>query len=139
MTWLDGFALNAAILMIAVALDLLLPEPPNAIHPVVWIGRLTSALMRIAPTGSVSAFVFGFGMVVAVVGTATVVAWIAMSYLFLIHPAAYAIVGAALLRTTFTVNGLSSAAYRTRLELACGPGFVGLVAAAGRPGVVDRT
>ena len=120
MTWFDGFALNAAILMVAVALDLLLPEPPNAIHPVVWIGRLTSALMRIAPTGSVSAFVFGFGMVVAVVGTATVVAWIAMIYLFMIHPAAYAIVGAALLRTTFTVTGLSSAAHRTRRELANG-------------------
>lgn len=112
--------MNAAILMVAVALDLLLPEPPNAIHPVVWIGRLTSALMRIAPTGNVSAFVFGFGMVVAVVGTATVVAWMAMSHLILIHPAAYVIVGAGVLRTTFTVTGLSSAAHRTRRELANG-------------------
>lgn len=118
MTWIDEFALNAAILVFAVVLDLLLPEPPHAIHPVVWFGRSTSGLMRLAPTGSIAAFVFGFGMVVAVVGTATVVAWVAMNLLFLIHPAAYVVGGAALLRTTFTVAGLKSAAYRTGRELA---------------------
>ena len=120
MTWFEGFALNAAILGVAVVLDLLLPEPPSAIHPVVWFGRSTSGLKRLAPNGSVAAFVFGFGMVVAVVGTATVVAWIAMNLLLLIHPAAYVVGGAVLLRTTFTVAGLKSAAYRTRRELADG-------------------
>ena len=120
MTWLDGFALNAATLVVAVVLDLLLPEPPNAIHPVVWFGRSTSVLKRLAPTGPLAALAFGFGMVVAVIGTATVMTWIAMSLLLLIHPAAYVVGGAALFRTTFTVTGLRSAAYDTRRKLADG-------------------
>ena len=112
--------MHAAILVAAVVLDLLLPEPPGAIHPVVWIGRSTSVLARLSPRGSVAAVAFGFGMVVAVTGTATAVAWIAMRLLSLIHPAAYVVCGAALFRTTFTVVGLRSAAYRTRRELAHG-------------------
>ena len=112
--------MNAAILVVAAVLDLLLPEPPSAIHPVVWFGRSTSGLKRLAPRGSVAAFVYGFGMVVAVVGIATIVAWIAMNLLSLIHPAAYVVGGAALLRTTFALAGLKSAAYRTRRELADG-------------------
>ena len=118
MTWFEGLALHAAILVVAVVLDLLLPEPPSAIHPVVWIGRSTSGLTRLSPTGSVAAVAFGLGMVAAVVGSATVVAWFAMNLLFLIHPAAYVLGGAGLLRTTFTVAGLRSAAFRTRRELA---------------------
>ena len=120
MTWFGGFALDAAILVFAVVPDLLLPEPPSVIHPVVWFGRLTSAPMRVASNGSVSALLFGFDMVVAVVGTATVVAWIAISYLLHIHLASYVVIGAALLRPMFTVTGLSSAALQTRRELANG-------------------
>lgn len=120
MSLLHAFALNAAVLVLAVVLDRLLPEPPNAVHPVVGIGRLTVLLERLAPTRPFAAFVFGCGMVVNVVGSATVLAWIVMVVLASIHPFAYLIGGAALLRTTFTVTGLQSAALETERELSRG-------------------
>ena len=118
--WFHGFLLNCAALALAVVLDLLLPEPPNALHPVVWIGRFTTALKRKAPRGSVAEFLFGCGMIAAVVGSASVLAWIATFVLVSIHPVAYVIGGAALLRTTFTVTGLRSAALRTGRDLSRG-------------------
>ncbi|MBI2287809.1 MAG: cobalamin biosynthesis protein, partial [Chloroflexi bacterium] len=34
------------ILVLAVALDLTIGEPPRAIHPVVWMGKVVSFLVR---------------------------------------------------------------------------------------------
>lgn len=48
-SWWDAFVLNALVLVLAVALDRLLPEPPAKIHPVVWLGRNISATERVAP------------------------------------------------------------------------------------------
>lgn len=120
MTPLHGFTLNAAMLVLAVVLDVLLPEPPNAVHPVVWIGRSTAQLRRLAPTGPVAVFLFGCGMVVTIIGAASVVTWLATLILASIHPVAYLVGGAALLRTTFTVTGLKTAALQTERELARG-------------------
>ena len=47
--WLDNLIWDAAVLLAAVLLDLLLPEPPNALHPVVWMGKVTGTLRRVAP------------------------------------------------------------------------------------------
>ncbi len=47
--WLDILVWDAAVLLAAVLLDLLLPEPPNALHPVVWMGKVTGTLRRVAP------------------------------------------------------------------------------------------
>ena len=111
--WLENLAWDAAILLLAVSLDLLLPEPPHALHPVVWTGRVTGALRRLAPRQPVAAFAFGCVMVVVVVGGAGAAAWFGLAALASLHPIAYVIGGAVALRTAFAVTGLTSAAQRT--------------------------
>jgi len=115
--YLDQLPWDAAILVIAVVSDRLLPEPPGAVHPVVWLGRLTSAMERLAPERPLAAFLFGIAMVVSVVGIATTLAWLCMTLLASIHQIAYVLGGAVLLRTAFTFTGLSAAAVRTRGHL----------------------
>jgi len=47
-------------LLLAIGIDLLLGEPPNRWHPVVWMGRLIAALQRRAPRrGRMLAFLYG--------------------------------------------------------------------------------
>ena len=111
--WWDGLVLNALVLILAVTLDRLLPEPPAKIHPVVWMGRTISALERIAPQSPPAALLFGCVVVVVVVGAWIALAWLLVTALVSVHPIAYVIGGAILLRTTFTVRGLSSAARQT--------------------------
>ena len=57
------------ILFLAIAIDLALGEPPRAIHPVVWMGKVTSFLekhnLARRPTAQ---FLFGLVMVVVTVG-----------------------------------------------------------------------
>ena len=116
-TWLDNLALHAVILLLAIALDRLLPEPPARVHPVVWIGRVVAALARAAPQQPAAAFLFGCGIVVVVVGGSGALAWLVMTTLATFGPIPYAAGGAVLLRTAFAVRGLSSAAHQTRLAL----------------------
>jgi adenosylcobinamide-phosphate synthase len=49
----------------ALALDVAVGEPPNALHPVVWMGRFLRALRRRAPRARASAFIYGLGMALA--------------------------------------------------------------------------
>ena len=115
--WLDNLIWDAAVLLAAVLLDLLLPEPPNALHPVVWVGKVTGALRRVAPRHPVAAFAYGCVMVVVVVGGTGAAAWFGLAALAGLHPIAYVIGGAAVLRTAFAVSGLTAAAHRTRRAL----------------------
>ncbi|MGZ3441847.1 MAG: adenosylcobinamide-phosphate synthase CbiB, partial [Polyangia bacterium] len=46
----------------ALALDLVAGEPPNAMHPVVWMGRFYAALRRRAPAHPAAAFAYGGAM-----------------------------------------------------------------------------
>lgn len=115
--WSDGPALDVLALLLAVGLDRLLPEPPAAIHPVVWMGHAISAMQRVAPQAPLPAFLFGCLIVAAMVGLSTALAWFATAALDSLHPLAYVAGSAILLRTTFTVRGLSTAAARTRRSL----------------------
>jgi adenosylcobinamide-phosphate synthase len=44
-------SVNRDALLLALALDLALGEPPNALHPVAWLGTLIGAIERRAPRG----------------------------------------------------------------------------------------
>ena len=72
--FLEQLLKDALVLALAVVLDRVLPEPPNAIHPGVWMGRLTTALERLAPRRALASFFYGCGMVAIVVGLAIVAA-----------------------------------------------------------------
>jgi len=115
--WWGNFALDAAVIVLAVALDRVLPEPPAAIHPVVWIGRATGLLVRRRPSAPPAAFLHGAAVVVLVVGVSGFLAWLVMDALMALSPVAYVLGGAVLLRTAFTVRGLSAAADQTRRAL----------------------
>ena len=115
--WLDNLIWDAAVLLAAMLLDLLLPEPPNALHPVVWVGKVTGTMRRVAPRHPVAAFAYGCVMVIVAVGGAGAAAWFGLAALAGIHPIAYLIGGAVVLRTAFAVTGLTAAAHRTRRAL----------------------
>jgi len=115
--WWDGLVLNVMVLVLAVALDRLLPEPPSSVHPVVWTGRAATLLQRWAPESPVAAFLYGCAIVAAVVGTSSALAWLLVTALVWAGPLAYVAGGAVVLRTTFTVRGLSAAASETRRAL----------------------
>jgi adenosylcobinamide-phosphate synthase len=53
------------VLVGALALDLVAGEPPDALHPVVWMGRLYAALRRRAPARPAAAFGYGCAMAAA--------------------------------------------------------------------------
>ncbi|MBI4202285.1 MAG: cobalamin biosynthesis protein CobD [Chloroflexi bacterium] len=106
---LDGLAL-----LLAVALDLLFPEPPAPVHPVVWMGKVISLLERVSPkSGKAKQLLAGSAIAVAVPALFGGLAWLAAMGLGMLGPAAYVLGTAALLRTTFTVHGLTKAALRT--------------------------
>ena len=116
--WVGEPYLDVGVLLLAVALDIVLPEPPEMLHPVVWMGKFTRALEWVSPrSGRVRPFLAGAGValvVPAVFGGA--VWWLALG-LRELGMAAYIIGGAVLLRTTFTVKGLSHAAIKTAHNL----------------------
>ncbi len=115
--WWDILGLNALVLLLAVVLDRLLPEPPSSIHPVVWMGRAITAMERWAPERPRAAFLYGCAIVAAVVGVSGLLAWLVVTVLTWVGPLAYVVGGAVALRTTFTVRGLSAAAGETRRTL----------------------
>lgn len=109
-TWLDGLALNALMLLLAFLLDLLLPEPPSRIHPVVWMGHTINLLKRPAPQRPVPAFLYGCIIVILVVAFWAGITHLAADFLRTAGAIAYVLGSILILRTTFTVRGLSSAA-----------------------------
>ncbi|MCY4086132.1 MAG: adenosylcobinamide-phosphate synthase CbiB [Actinomycetia bacterium] len=115
--WWDSFFLNVLVFVLAVVMDRLLPEFPAKLHPVVWIGCATNAVGRAAPQRPVLAFLFGCLITVMVVASSGGLAFLMVISLVHVHPVAYVLGGAVLLRITFTVRGLLVAAGQTRQAL----------------------
>ena len=95
------------ILAVALAIDLVLGEPPRAIHPVVWMGKVTSFLER----GSIkrrpmAQFICGCGITLMTIGLFVAPAYFMLLYLKSFSFVAYVIVGASLLKYTFSVKEL---------------------------------
>lgn len=95
-----------SILLLAVAFDLFIGEPPAALHPVVWIGKVIGAIKKVAPASHRKAY----GVFLA---TATIVFASAIGYLALVismHPAipqtfGY-LIAAYFLKSTFAIRSL---------------------------------
>ena len=101
--------LDALALLLALLLDLTLGEPPNRAHPTVWIGKTVALGERITPgPQSAPALQLAGGAVMAVVIPAAwgAAAWAASFWLMQLHPLAYLVAVAALLKTTFSVRML---------------------------------
>lgn len=106
------------VLAIALAIDALLGEPPNAVHPVAWMGRLASRLVRLAPKhdplGQLAA---GALIALAVPGAFAAAAVLVVHALDAWPPVALA-ASVLLVKSTFAVRALGQAARAVRVELA---------------------
>lgn len=101
--------LDVLVLLLALLLDLALGEPPNRLHPTVWIGNTVALAERIAPGQHVTWSVqltFGAGMALLIPAAWGAAAWAVTFGLLQLHPLAYALVAAVLLKTTFSVRML---------------------------------
>ncbi len=100
---------DVLVLLLALLLDLALGEPPNRLHPTVWIGNTVALAERIAPGAEVATtlqLAFGAGMALLIPAVWGAAAWALIFGLLQLHPLAYVIVVAMLLKTTFSVRML---------------------------------
>ena len=118
--WWWTLGSDVGLLLLALTIDRVLPEPPEPTHPVVWLGKLINNIERLAPSTAPLAFVFGAGAVVLVVGTWMAASLLVVDVLGRMAIPLYIIGGALLLRTGFTVRGLVVAAEAVRRSLAAG-------------------
>lgn len=102
----------------ALAIDLALSEPPRPIHPVVWMGKVISFLERGGIGQSpLAQFSYGMGMVLFTIGLFTLPTYLVLFYLKNLSFAAYVIVGALLLKSTFSLKQLRQAALKVKRSL----------------------
>ena len=110
--WPGEWYLDAAALAIALALDLILRELPNSVHPVAWMGKLIAWLEGIGLSGEgrVLAFLWGVYIAILVPTLSGALAWFVANWLRELGVVFYVAGCAALLSTTFAVSGLARAA-----------------------------
>ena len=99
------------ILALAIALDLALGDPPNAIHPVAWMGKVISLLERKSGEFRPAVqFLYGLAMTLFTMALFAVPAYFILFYLESLSLTAGIILAAVLLKSTFSIRGLQRAA-----------------------------
>ena len=103
------------ILPVALAIDLTLGEPPGVIHPVVWMGKVSSLLER-GGFGHppVVQIIYGTVITLVTVGVFTTPTYFLLFYLKGLSFAAYVIVAAVLLKMTFSLRQLRRSALKVK-------------------------
>jgi adenosylcobinamide-phosphate synthase len=94
----------------AVVADRWIGEWPNAVHPVVWMGRMTNLLERWVPTSGRRVHLVAGTLIAAIVPTTFAVASIAILGFCKPYPIAEIVAGVLLLKSTFAVRALAEAA-----------------------------
>jgi len=105
------------ILVLALAIDLAFGEPPNAWHPVAWLGKVISLEMKGAPKGAKAQFVYGIAMVVLTVAIIMALVYFSLIYLRQLNSAAYILAAALIFKLTFSIRELRQAAVRVKKSL----------------------
>jgi len=107
------------ILLLALTSDLLLGEPPRPIHPVVWMGKIISFWERFTPaehseeSSKWSQLIYGAGVALLTIVIFASAAYFLLFYVKELSPIAYIIVGALLLKPSFSFRELR----RTALDV----------------------
>jgi adenosylcobinamide-phosphate synthase len=103
------------ILILALLLDLAFGEPPNAIHPVVWMGRVIAFLIKPCLKWS-GARQFIWGLLVTLMTLAVFVTpvYFLMNWLHDFNLFAFMIVAAMLLKVSYSLKGLWQAALKIK-------------------------
>ena len=102
------------VLILAVVLDLIAGEPPNRFHPTAWIGQTIALAEKLAPHTAARQLIYGALMVVLIPGLWGAAAFLLVEVLNTLHPLAYILVGAILLKTTFALKMLHQSAASIR-------------------------
>ncbi len=103
------------ILSLALAIDLVLGEPPRAIHPVVWMGKVIAFLERGgANHRPLVQFIYGVGITLVATGLFVAPAYFILFYLKSLNFVAYVIIGGVLLKSAFSLKGLRQAALKVK-------------------------
>jgi adenosylcobinamide-phosphate synthase len=99
------------ILLLGLAIDVTLGEPPRVIHPVVWMGKVASFLVKGGAGHSrLTQFLYGLAITLFTVAIFVAPAYFLLSYLKGLNPVAYVVVGAMLFKVTFSLRELRRAA-----------------------------
>jgi adenosylcobinamide-phosphate synthase len=108
------------ILFLAYAYDLMLNEPPFAVHPVVWMGKLISRLKDAAPAKHRR--LYGIFLALVTIGFASALAYAVMLVLSVesIPRVLRLLVAAYFLKATFAVRCLFEAGSKVRSRLEAG-------------------
>ena len=112
--YLASFPLDLAVLLLALALDLAGREFPNRLHPTVWIGNTVKMAEKVAPRGRAGGLAAGAFIALLIPAFWAGAAWLAGWGLEELHPLAYLLGGAILLKSTFAVGMLHRVAAQTR-------------------------
>jgi len=107
------------IFLLALVLDLLLGEPPRAVHPVVWIGKVIIFWERFAPARSARfQLVYGGVMTLLTIFIFTSPVYFLLLYMREVNSIVYIIGGALLLKPAFSLKELRQAALGIKALLA---------------------
>lgn len=96
----------AAAIGVALALDAVLGEPPAALHPVVWLGKLADAAERGAPRRPAAQLAYGFGMALALSALAAAAGIATQRGTARLRPETRVLVVGAALMPAFALRGL---------------------------------
>jgi adenosylcobinamide-phosphate synthase len=107
------------ILLLALAIDLSLGELPTSLHPVSWMGKVISLLVKGGRKNRPSVqIVCGIIIVLVTLAIFVTPVYFLLFYLKGINPIIYVVVGAVFFKITFSLRGLQQTAMRIRNRLA---------------------
>jgi adenosylcobinamide-phosphate synthase len=119
MSMLLGEDPSVAVLAAALAIDALWGEPPSALHPVVWMGKVASWLEKLSPSsGAIRQLVAG-AFIALLLPSSFAGAGVLVSNLRA-WPLLWFVINVLLLKSTFAVRALGRAASDVRGALAGG-------------------
>jgi len=103
------------VLLLAIAIDLALGDPPDIAHPVAWMGKIISWLEK-GGTGRrpLTQFFYGALITIFTVGIFAVPVYFIILYVEGLNTLVYVIVASLLLKSTFSVRGLWQAALKVK-------------------------
>ncbi|HEY73531.1 MAG: hypothetical protein B6I35_11980 [Anaerolineaceae bacterium 4572_32.2] len=115
------FPVQLTVLGLALALDLLLGDPPNLFHPVAWMGKVIGWGERAAPAaGPWPRFAYGAALALAGATVCTLPVVLLLIGARQLGLFVYVVVAALLLKSTFTFSGLVRAARSVQQALLAG-------------------
>ena len=107
------------IFLLALVIDLTLGEPPRVIHPVVWMGKVVSFLVKGEGGRSPAMqFLYGLGVVLVTVGIFVVPVFFVLFYLRNLNMVAHVVLAGLIFKTSFSLKELRRSALRVRHCLA---------------------